>query len=95
MNCLPVLKTSVWKPGFLQSCLLSRSLFTDNLWSGFAIPPEADDPKKQWRTGESLVGKEPLDSQEKQKMDPTRFATTLQQLVSMEPTVLKQDYLIF
>ena len=62
-----------------------------NLWSEFfAIPPEADDPKKQWRTiGESLVGKEPLDSQEKQKMDPTRFASTLQQLVSMEPTALK------
>ena len=62
-----------------------------NLWSEFfAIPPEADDPKKQWRTiGESLVGKEPLDSQEKQKMDPSRFASTLQQLVSMEPTALK------
>ena len=46
-----------------------------NLWSEFfPIPPEADDPKKQWRTiGESLVGKEPLDSQEKQKMDPSRL----------------------
>ena len=62
-----------------------------NLWSEFfVIPPEANDPKKQWRTiGESLVGKEPLDSQEKQKMDPSRFASTLQQLVSMEPTALK------
>ena len=62
-----------------------------NLWSEFfPIPPEADDPKKQWRTiGESLVGKEPLDSQEKQKMDPTRFASTLQELVAMEPTALK------
>ena len=62
-----------------------------NLWSEFfPIPPEADDPKKQWRTiGESLVGKEPLDSQEKQKMDPARFASTLQELVSMEPTALK------
>ena len=62
-----------------------------NLWSEFfPIPPEADDPKKQWRTiGESLVGKEPLDSQEKQKMDPSRFASTLQELVAMEPTALK------
>ena len=62
-----------------------------NLWSEFfPIPPEADDPKKQWRTiGESLVGKEPLDSQEKQKMEPARFASTLQELVSMEPTALK------
>ena len=62
-----------------------------NLWSEFfAIPPESDDPKKQWRTiGESLVGKEPLDSQEKQKMDPSRFAITLQQLVSMKPDALK------
>ncbi len=62
-----------------------------NLWSEFfPIPPEADDPKKQWRTiGESLVGKEPLDSKEKQKMDPARFSNTLQDLVSMEPTALK------
>ena len=62
-----------------------------NLWSEFfPIPPELDDPKKQWRTiGESLVGKEPLDSQEKQKMDPGRFANTLQELVSMEPSALK------
>ncbi|MEC7800711.1 MAG: cytochrome c biogenesis protein CcsA [Verrucomicrobiota bacterium] len=62
-----------------------------NLWSEFfPIPPEADDPKKQWRTiGESLVGKEPLDSKEKQKMDPARFSSTLQDLVSMEPTALK------
>ena len=63
-----------------------------NLWSEFfPIPPEAGDPKKQWRTiGESLVGKEPLDSQEKQKMDPSRFASTLQELVSMEPTKLQE-----
>lgn len=62
-----------------------------NLWSEFfPIPPEADDPKKQWRTiGESLVGKEPLDSKEKQKMDPARFSNTLQDLVSMKPTALK------
>ena len=62
-----------------------------NLWSEFfPIPPEADDPKKQWRTiGESLVGKEPLDSKEKQKMEPARFSNTLQDLVSMEPTALK------
>ena len=62
-----------------------------NLWSEFfPIPPEADDPKKQWRTiGESLVGKEPLDSKEKQKMDPARFSNTLQDLISMEPTALK------
>ena len=34
----------------------------------FPIPPESDDPKKQWRTiGESLVGKEPLDSQESKR----------------------------
>ena len=62
-----------------------------NIWSEFfPIPPEADDPKKQWRTiGESLVGKEPLDSKEKQKMDPARFSNTLQDLISMEPTALK------
>ena len=62
-----------------------------NLWSEFfPIPPEADDPKKQWRTiGESLVGKEPLIHRKKQKMDPTRFASTLQELVAMEPTALK------
>ena len=62
-----------------------------NLWSEFfPIPPESDDPKKQWRTiGESLVGKEPLDSQEKQKMEPSRFASTLQKLLAMESTALK------
>tara|TARA_B100001248_G_scaffold230455_1_gene190376 strand:- start:960 stop:2408 length:1449 start_codon:yes stop_codon:yes gene_type:complete len=61
-----------------------------NIWSEFfAIPPEKSDPKKQWRSiGESLVGKEPLDSKEKQKMDPSRFASTLQELVSMEPDAL-------
>ncbi len=61
-----------------------------NIWSEFfAIPPEKSDPKKQWRSiGESLVGKEPLDSKEKQKMDPSRFASTLQELVSMEPEAL-------
>ena len=63
-----------------------------NLWSEFfPIPPEKNDPKKQWRTiGESLVGKEPLDSKEKQKMDPSRFASTLQELVSMDPASLER-----
>ena len=63
-----------------------------NLWSEFfPIPPEKNDPKKQWRSiGESLVGKEPLDSKEKQKMDPSRFASTLQELVSMDPASLER-----
>ena len=53
----------------------------------FPIPPRQMIPK-QWRTiGESLVGKEPLDSKEKQKW--MRFSSTLQDLVSMEPTALK------
>ena len=46
-----------------------------NLWSEFfPIPPEADDPKKQWRTiGESLVGKEPLDSKKAENGPRTIF----------------------
>lgn len=62
-----------------------------NLWSEFfVIPPENGDPKKQWRSiGESLVGKEPLDSKEKQKMDPARFSSTLQGLVSLDPIALQ------
>ena len=42
----------------------------------FPIPPEADDPKKQWRTiGESLVGKEPLDSRKSRKWTPPDLRT--------------------
>ena len=64
-----------------------------NLWSEFfVIPPEKGDAKRQWRSiGESLVGKEPLDSKEKQNMDPARFSSTLQRLVSLEPSLLETE----
>ena len=61
-----------------------------NVWTEFfPIPPEKNDTNKQWRTiGESLVGKERLDSDMKQFIDVSRFASTLQELVSMEPDAL-------
>ena len=63
-----------------------------NMWSEFfPVPPEADDPQKKWLTvGQSLVGEEPLDSQEKRKMDPRAFITTLRELVSLPPTELSK-----
>jgi len=63
-----------------------------NLWSEFyAIPPESGDPKMKWRSiGESLVGKEPIDSSEKRNLDPARFSSSLKELVALEPTVLKE-----
>ena len=63
-----------------------------NLWSEFfPIPPEADDPKKRWRkVGESLVGEEPMDSEQKVNLDPNKFASMLQDLVRTEREPLKQ-----
>jgi ABC-type transport system involved in cytochrome c biogenesis permease subunit len=62
-----------------------------NLWSEFfPIPPQANDPKKKWLTvGQSLVGEEPLDSQEKRKMAPVVFISTLRELVSLPADELK------
>ena len=44
-----------------------------NMWSEFfPIPPQANDPLEKWLTvGQSLVGEEPLDSQEKRQNGPT------------------------
>lgn len=63
-----------------------------NVWSEFfPIPPEANDPLEKWLTvGQSLVGEEPLDSQEKRKMDPRAFISTLRELVSLSPDELRK-----
>ena len=55
------------------------------MWSEFfPIPPQAKDPLEKWLTvGQSLVGEEPLDSQEKRNMDPRVFISTLRELVSL------------
>jgi ABC-type transport system involved in cytochrome c biogenesis permease subunit len=63
-----------------------------NMWSEFfPIPPEASDPFEKWLTvGQSLVGEEPLDSQEKRKMEPREFISTLRELVSLSPNDLRK-----
>ena len=63
-----------------------------NMWSEFfPIPPQANDPLKKWLTvGQSLVGEEPLDSQEKRNMDPRVFISTLRELVSLAPDELRK-----
>ncbi len=63
-----------------------------NMWSEFfPIPPQAKDPLKKWLTvGQSLVGEEPLDSQEKRNMDPRVFISTLRELVSLAPDELRK-----
>jgi hypothetical protein len=63
-----------------------------NLWSEFfPVPPEPGDTKKKWRkVGESMVGEEPLDSQEKRKLDPVQFSSLLRELVLTEPNELKK-----
>ena len=62
-----------------------------NLWSEFyPIPPESGDSDKKWRSvGESLVGKEPIDSSEKRNLDPARFSSLLRELVGLEQTSLQ------
>jgi ABC-type transport system involved in cytochrome c biogenesis permease subunit len=62
-----------------------------NLWSEFyPIPPESGDSGKKWRSvGESLVGKEPIDSSEKRNLDPARFSSLLRELVGLEQTSLQ------
>ena len=63
-----------------------------NMWSEFfPIPPQANDPLEKWLTvGQSLVGEEPLDSQEKRNMDPRVFISTLRDLVSLTPDELRK-----
>ena len=63
-----------------------------NLWSEFfPVPPEPGDIKKKWRkVGESMVGEEPLDSQEKRNLDPVQFSSLLRELVLTEPNELKK-----
>ena len=63
-----------------------------NLWTEFLpIPPVKGDSKETWmKVSESLVGSEPLDSKEKQNMDPARFATILRELLTLDTTTLKK-----
>lgn len=63
-----------------------------NLWAEFfPIPPEPNDPSEKWRkVGESMVGEEPLDSQEKRNLDPVRFSSLLRELVASEPDQLRE-----
>ena len=63
-----------------------------NLWTEFLpIPPLLAEGDGKWmKVTESLVGSEPLESKEKQNMDPARFALTLRELLSLEKTVLKE-----
>ncbi|MEJ6524344.1 MAG: cytochrome c biogenesis protein CcsA [Opitutales bacterium] len=63
-----------------------------NLWTEFLpIPPVKGDSKETWmKVSESLVGSEPLDSKEKQNMDPARFATILRELLTLDSTTLKK-----
>ena len=49
----------------------------------FPLPPEKGETGGKWRKiGESLVGAEPLDSKQKSEIDPARFISTVQALVS-------------
>lgn len=63
-----------------------------NLWTEFLpIPPIIAEGDRKWmKVTESLVGSEPLESREKQNMDPAKFALTLRELLSMEKTELKK-----
>ena len=63
-----------------------------NLWTEFLpIPPLLAEGDGKWmKVTESLVGSEPLESREKQNMDPARFALTLRELLSLEKTELKE-----
>ena len=62
-----------------------------NLWTEFLpIPPVKGDPEGVWmKVTESLVGSEPLDSKQKQNMDPSRFASVLRELLALDPPDLK------
>ena len=49
----------------------------------FPLPPEDGETGGKWRKfGESLVGTEPLDSKQKAEIEPARFISTVQALVS-------------
>ena len=63
-----------------------------NLWTEFLpIPPILAEGDGKWmKVTESLVGSEPLESRQKQNMDPARFALTLRELLSLEKTELKE-----
>ncbi|MEK9772430.1 MAG: hypothetical protein VW576_02585, partial [Opitutae bacterium] len=55
----------------------------------FPLPPEPGESGGKWRKiGESLVGTEPLDSKEKSTIEPARFISTVQALVSSPDTEL-------
>lgn len=62
-----------------------------NLWTEFLpIPPVKGDSKGVWmKVTESLVGSEPLDSKQKQNMDPSRFASVLRELLALDVTTLQ------
>ena len=62
-----------------------------NLWTEFLpIPPVKGDSKGVWmKVTESLVGSEPLDSKQKQNMDPSRFASVLRELLALDASTLK------
>ena len=62
-----------------------------NLWTEFLpIPPTISDGDGKWlKVTESLVGSEPLESKEKQNMDPSRFALVLRELLALDRNTLK------
>ena len=63
-----------------------------NLWTEFLpIPPIISEGDGKWlKVTESLVGAEPLESREKQNMDPGQFALILRELLSLDRTSLKE-----
>ena len=68
-----------------------------SLWTEFLpIPPVISENNGKWKkVTESLVGAEPIDSKEKQRMDPARFAEVLRELLSLETNDLRKriDYI--
>ena len=63
-----------------------------NLWTEFLpIPPDLNINDGKWKKiTESLVGTEPIDSKEKQRMDPAKFAEILRELLSLSKKDLRE-----
>ena len=64
-----------------------------NLWTEFLpIPPDLNINDGKWKKiTESLVGTEPIDSKEKQRMDPAKFAEILRELLSLSKKDLREN----
>ena len=63
-----------------------------NLWTEFLpIPPVLEEGDGKWmKVCESLVGTEPLESREKQNIDPAKFALTIRELLDLDVKALKK-----